>query len=160
MRKFGLAALIGLLMLTASAEAAITWTITANAQCTAFGAPAACCSASGQGECPVKFNIGNKVVAWANVVGTSGGTYTNPGGDAIAATEMQKLGLNTVQVAICDPMIPVAAVVPLAVQIIRQANVSNLPSVKVKIFTTAGAELANATALATTATMDCLFIGY
>jgi len=86
----GLAVLV---LLAGAAQAATTWTVVTNQDCTGVGAPAGCCTAAGQGYCNRIKAAGNEMMVFATFAANSGATYTT-NGDTPAVTQLAKLGLN------------------------------------------------------------------
>lgn len=100
------AAAIAVLAFAWTAQAAITWTIVVPTDCASAGSPAECCissnAASNTAACNRRMNYGDMWEVLATVSQASTGTYTGSGGDAIAAAQFKKLGLNTVVYVSCE----------------------------------------------------------
>jgi hypothetical protein len=98
------------LSLAAPAWGATTWLVISDNDCTGFNTtglstgPAPCCRApaSGGGNlCGQRLNIGDKFVRIVTLTAGTGATYTAPGGDALNAAAIARIGLTNVTYGLC-----------------------------------------------------------
>lgn len=169
-----------LLLVATAAQAAITWQVTNDTDCTGFGAatalsataPVPCCrtaAAGGGNYCSVRMAGGQYFFRNVTFVAGAAGTYTT-GGDALVAAQMAKIGMTNVLSAICSGTsgvsgfggqdvnwVPTTAVSPFAygakLQLYQTGCVGNTT------VAVAGCELGSASPLINVST-TCLLFGY
>lgn len=108
MRKYGWLLALVVALLTAPAHAAIVWNVVQNDDCTAVnaatgitGAAVPCCTQADWGFCNRKSVSGDLLVRFVTFGSLTSQTYTT-GGDAISASNMERIGLTQIVHADCS----------------------------------------------------------
>jgi len=137
------------LLMVGGAQAATTWTVVDNADCTAAGAPAPCCTASKKGYCLERMSVGNRRLVFVEFSADGSATYTNPGGDSPAVSQLAKIGLGMLVNLNCyrqsngRVIVPVRSVTPLNI-----SGSDSTVTLKFKFFDAGGTEKTGAQSVA------------